>query len=73
MLSKKLTKAIITESNGVRSFSPEHPDLVDSRATNIHPDEDGVQWYWTPEPPEDIEAERVASEEAAKAYREANA
>ena len=53
MASEKLTKAIITETNGVRSFAPEHPELIDPRSTNIHPDEDGVQWYWTPEPPEE--------------------
>lgn len=72
MPSAKICKAIITDENSVRSFAPESPELVGA-SVNIHPDEDGVQWYWTPESPEDIEAERVASEEAAKAYREANA
>ena len=38
----------------------------------IRPDDAGVLWYWRLTP-EDIEAERVAAEEAAKAHREASA
>lgn len=53
MPSTKICKAIITEKNGVRSFSPSSPELV-GQSVNIHPDEDGVQWYWTPEPSEDV-------------------
>lgn len=72
MASEKIISAINIGPEGVTVFAPE--DGRDLPAPiNIHPDEDGVQWYWTPESPEDIEAERVASEEAAKAYREANA
>lgn len=71
MASEKIVRAIAAEINGVTVFAPE--DGRDLPAPiNIHPDEDGVQWYWHLTP-EDIEAERVASEEAAKAYREANA
>ena len=57
MASEKLTKAIITETNGVRSFAPERPELIDPRSTNIHPDKDGVMWYWTPEPEIPVDAE----------------
>lgn len=58
-MSGKICKAIITEiqvpqEDGttipVRSFAPEHPELVGDYV-NIHPDEDGVQWYWTLDAP----------------------
>ena len=37
-------------------FSPEDCHVVPT-STNIHPDEDGVQWYWTPEPGIPVDAE----------------
>ena len=51
MPSTKICRAITTEIDGVTSYAPESPDLIDRRAINIHPDEDGVQWYWAPDAP----------------------
>lgn len=71
-MPEKICRAIVSIVDDVTLFEPESPELISSSAISIYPDEDGVQWYWHLTP-EDIEAERVASEEAAKAYREANA
>lgn len=71
MASEKIIRAINIGPEGVTVFAPED-GRPEPQPVYIHPDEDGVQWYWHLTP-EDIEAERVASEEAAKAYREANA
>lgn len=70
-MATKICKVKSAESNGVVSYSAEdgRPEPI---PRIIVPDDAGVLWYWHLTP-EDIEAERVASEEAAKAYREANA
>lgn len=56
-MSEKICRAIAhltpvkledgTESNAL-AFTPENPDLIGT-STLIHPDENGEQWYWTPD------------------------
>ena len=47
-MSAKICQAIATETNGVTVFSPE--DGRDPPTPIIiHPDDHGVQWYWTPD------------------------
>ena len=66
-MSTKIAKCLIVDNAIVPYEGCEVPNPC-----IIAPDDAGVLWYWHLTP-EDIEAERVASEEAAKAYREANA
>ena len=48
-MSEKICRAIVSVVDGVTSFAPESPELINSSAISIHPDEDDVQWYWTPD------------------------
>ena len=50
-MSEKICRAFVSVVDGVTSFAPDSPELIDTRAVIIHPDEDGVQWYWTPDAP----------------------
>ena len=51
MASEKIIRAINIGPEGVTVFAPED-GRPEPQPVYIHPDEDGVQWYWTPEPPE---------------------
>ena len=50
-MPEKICRAIVSVVDGVTSFAPESPELINSSAISIHPDEDSVQWYWTPDTP----------------------
>lgn len=47
-MPEKICRAIATETNGVTAFAPEDGREIPTPII-IHPDEDGVQWYWTPD------------------------
>lgn len=48
-MPEKICRAIVSVVDGVTSFAPESPELIDTSAVIIRPDEDGAQWYWTPD------------------------
>lgn len=48
----KICRAIATETDGVTVFSPED-GREQPTPIIIHPDEDGQQWYWTPDDSEE--------------------
>ena len=70
-MADKICRATKTIVTGVLVFAPE-PGHHEPHPIIIRPDDSGEMWYWHLTP-EDIEAERVAAEAAAKAYREATA
>lgn len=70
-MASKICKAIATTNNGATVFSTEDGREIPTPIV-IRPDDAGVLWYWHLTP-EDIDAERVTADAAAKAYRAANA
>lgn len=50
-MPEKNCRAIVSIVDDVTLFEPESPELINSSAISIYPDEDGVQWYWTPDAP----------------------
>lgn len=62
MPQQKICKALVKTEDAiqedgsaitVQSFSPVSPEMIDSKGIAIHPDENGEQWYWTPDDSEE--------------------